>query len=488
MRRRHSTENKGASLAFLNKVAIFVLFTLIPLSLNAGIGTQMANMFGSMSNSTSPTTVGNAVGTGVIGFGGFTMKNHISNVNLVSWVPPSFSAGCGGIDWYGGSISFINKGEFQQLLRDIASNGASAAIGYAFHVALDAMCPSCLMVMTQLQEKIAKMNSWMSDSCRAGSSLVDALTPDGLKTKIETDTRIKAVASGTDSFFEKLGFDTKRSLKQTREQDIDSDRLHPCEPPVNTLWCEMTTKGVAAKFENATATDYALLEGVMGLVGTLVIEPEKDGAGGEKSTPISVQANTTRLRDLINGGEDVKVLSCNGSYDPHGCLAPTPKDITLKGMKTYIAEVLLGDDLTGKTSGVVYKFINQPKTALTSTEKNIYLNLPLGAGEMIRRLANLQPGMVVNFVNVITPYLALEMVTRMVDDMVIAARQSAGMANSAYAEYLNKIVKEAQKDIRAEKQALQTKYGSPGDILVHYKNLLDVAASFNYGIDIVGNR
>ncbi len=54
-------------------------------------------------------------------------------------VPPSFSAGCGGIDLFGGSFSFINMNQFVDLMRAVASNAA----GYAFQLAINAMCPDC---------------------------------------------------------------------------------------------------------------------------------------------------------------------------------------------------------------------------------------------------------------------------------------------------------------------------------------------------------
>ena len=458
---------------------------------SAGLGTQMLNMFGSMSNSTPSTFVGNTTGTGVIGGPGFVMKNHISSTNLVAWVPPSFSAGCGGIDWYAGSLSFINKGEFQQLLRDIASNGASAAIGYAFEVALDAMCPSCLSVMEQLQQKIAKMNGIMSDSCRAGEWLVDTLTPDGLRNKKEIKDRMTSVARATDSLFENLGFKVNKSGQELEYESRggDTSKEEPCSAPVNVLWCTMREKDAAAGFESANADDTDLMQAIMGLVGTVIIDQEQDytkGGTPAKSTPIFPRKGVVKIRDLVNGGDDVMSLKCKDGTGAKQCLKVEEEKTHLKGMEEYISEVLLGTTGDGKTDGVVYKFVYTPKVALTDTERKVYKNLPLGAGEMIRKIANVQPDLAVPFVRAVLPHLAFEMVVRLVDDMIMAARETAGKSNSLYMPMLNEVVREALEEIRGEKVVMQQKYGSVASIFEVYNNLMTVAQANEYDLVIGG--
>ena len=75
---------------------------------------------------------------------------------------PSFNAGCGGIDLFAGSFSFISAEQFQNLLRAIAANAA----GYAFEVALGAMCKECLETMETLQKKIQALNQGFANSCQ----------------------------------------------------------------------------------------------------------------------------------------------------------------------------------------------------------------------------------------------------------------------------------------------------------------------------------
>ena len=68
----------------------------------------------------------------------------IANLQL-----PSAKAGCGGIDIFAGSFSFINAGEIVALLKAIANN----AVGFAFSLAIDTVCPECSKIMPNLRKK-----------------------------------------------------------------------------------------------------------------------------------------------------------------------------------------------------------------------------------------------------------------------------------------------------------------------------------------------
>ena len=60
-------------------------------------------------------------------------RTPIRSVNVVSFDPPRFAAGCGGIDMYMGSFSFINGDQIVATLRAIGQN----AKGLLFKMAID---------------------------------------------------------------------------------------------------------------------------------------------------------------------------------------------------------------------------------------------------------------------------------------------------------------------------------------------------------------
>lgn len=140
---------------------------------------EMGRLFDALVNVTQPTAhLGQR--RGVLSAGSVVTRHRLMDPSLVSFVPPSFEAGCGGIDLFGGSFSFINLEQFTQLLRAIASNAA----GYAFQLALTTMAPSAAEVIEQLQKKVQQLNQLFGSSCQLAQGLVndtvEAVTLTGL--------------------------------------------------------------------------------------------------------------------------------------------------------------------------------------------------------------------------------------------------------------------------------------------------------------------
>ena len=77
--------------------------------------TKMDTVFGSMSNVTKPG-VFETQRRGVLSGGSVYVRNPVMNTQLINFQPPSWNASCGGIDFFGGSFSFINADQFVQLL------------------------------------------------------------------------------------------------------------------------------------------------------------------------------------------------------------------------------------------------------------------------------------------------------------------------------------------------------------------------------------
>ena len=130
-----------------------------PANLNAEMQ-AMFNDLGALGNVTSPGAFrGQAMNlyTG----GGLMMRAPGRNYPLVNAQLPSLRAGCGGIDLFGGSFSFINKAQFVSLLQNIGAN----AVGYAFKLALQSISPDIDKLLTELQDQINKINTMNINSC-----------------------------------------------------------------------------------------------------------------------------------------------------------------------------------------------------------------------------------------------------------------------------------------------------------------------------------
>jgi conjugative transfer pilus assembly protein TraH len=146
-------------------IAAFVLM-VAPVFAFAGIFADLGSMV--MSNSTAAGTMSTKDRVGVF-MGGFQMRTPIQSVNLVTFDPPRIDAGCGGIDLYGGSFSFINGQQLIQIFRQVAANAA----GLAFKAAIKAISPSLDALITEFQTLLQNMNNLAKNSCQLAHMLVD---------------------------------------------------------------------------------------------------------------------------------------------------------------------------------------------------------------------------------------------------------------------------------------------------------------------------
>jgi predicted DsbA family dithiol-disulfide isomerase len=113
---------------------------------------------------------------------------------------------------FGGSFSFINFNQFVQLMRNVAGNAA----GYAFQLAVGAMCPWCASVMTDLQKKIQEMNQMFSNSCRLAQGLVN----DTVKALTETLNRLTRQADNKIDMKMRAGVTSKKRDVFKKLRDI----------------------------------------------------------------------------------------------------------------------------------------------------------------------------------------------------------------------------------------------------------------------------
>jgi conjugative transfer pilus assembly protein TraH len=84
-------------------------------------------------------------------------------------------AGCGGIDIFAGSFSFINASEIVAMLKAVANN----AVGFAFSLAIDTVCPECSKIMQEFSQKAQLMNNLNINSCELAQGLVGGIWPKG---------------------------------------------------------------------------------------------------------------------------------------------------------------------------------------------------------------------------------------------------------------------------------------------------------------------
>ncbi len=427
-----------------------------------GIGNQMTEMFDTMLNYTEPTAhLGQR--RGVLTGGSVNARNRIINESLWHVVPPSFDAGCGGIDLFAGSFSFISAEQFQNLLRAIAAN----ASGYAFEVALGAMCKECLETMETLQKKVQALNQGFANSCQLAKGLVNDVA-DAFDMKHKDNTSLLGMVKGLGDVFE------------TRSSASGSDpiaQVHDNVPPEertqiegNLVWQALKRKGAAGWFADG---DDTLLEAMMSLTGSVIVgapEAAPDGQG-ENHRITYLPGNLLKASDLLNGTRDredaaqwdnawshrVRLYQCGPAGGPidrseNGCLAPSVTEDAVNGMIQRVKDVLIGVRPYGagaETVGLVQKF-RLGQGAITAAEQAFMQYAPNGLGAGIRTLARYDEGMARLFVE-----------------------QAAALHEHAYAKQLQTQIEQARSQLYREYEVLDDRYGNPQTLLAYYQGLVE---------------
>ena len=73
------------------------------------------------------------------------------------------------VDFFAGSFSFINADQFVALMKATAANAA----GYAFQLAMSAMCETCMAAIETLQKKVQELNQYFGNSCQLAQGIVN---------------------------------------------------------------------------------------------------------------------------------------------------------------------------------------------------------------------------------------------------------------------------------------------------------------------------
>lgn len=303
----------------------------MPIPVLANMQQQVNSMFGQLMNVTAPGAYQTAT-RGVVTGGGVVLRNKITTANLIDITPPSAKGGCGGINLYTGSFSFVNAEEFVALMRNVASNAVGVVSGYAFMLALEYMDAQTSGVIKNITGRIQQLNQMFSNSCQLASGIVNG----GMKA-LEENRDFKSASNAfvknvSDDFF------GARSQKQgTAFQRLqDAGKLEKCVEAGNVVWCAMQKVGLASQImfgsdENA--------EYIMSITGSYIVSLKEDKEGGKSPHPAPLPPLITdkALSIFVEGTQDseAQIYECKDE----GCLDIGKQSLgTFKGLKQRIIE------------------------------------------------------------------------------------------------------------------------------------------------------
>ncbi|MBU2952322.1 conjugal transfer protein TraH [Marinobacter sp. F3R08] len=386
---------------------------------SAGMQDQMESMFGQMANATDPSAFKSKTRGGMT-FGGVSIRTPIVDQNIATWVPPSASGGCGGIDMSGGSFSFIDGQEIVNTLQKVAAN----AEGYAFQLALDAVYPEGAAWIETFQKKMQSLNEYLGNSCQLAQGIVND-TAGAFDLAQNSQSRTEATIGGaTEDFFQSWSDNWTPQNAQTNPETAQFYE----DSRGNFVYRAMIEGGAVSIFPDG---DKDMAEHLMSLLGAVIVpltpqdgtyesSPAFAGKTGDKVNISQYVSPTFDLEAFVFGRSGpiasstgspapLQVFRCGTSADDEKyCDEPTVQTSDFEGFAEKVLKALVG---SASSPGIINKMTTNQGT-FTLEEKGIFISLPEAQGTWLRNVAVKAPGAAQGFAKKAAYGLALDMAFR----------------------------------------------------------------------------
>ena len=159
----------------MNKWVIGVLVCALANSAYSNVSQDLDSFFngiGFASNVTNPAAF-ESQAAGFFGGGSLYTRSQVRQYQLVQLDLPSYRAGCGGIDLYTGSLSFLSHDKLVDLGKSVMTNSGA----YAVDVMLATTVPELKQVRDYLQGLEQAANHASINSCELSQNLVGGVFP-----------------------------------------------------------------------------------------------------------------------------------------------------------------------------------------------------------------------------------------------------------------------------------------------------------------------
>ncbi|ECB4487275.1 conjugal transfer protein TraH [Salmonella enterica subsp. enterica] len=388
---------------------------------------QFFNKLGFASNTTQPA-VWQGQAAGYATGGSLYARTQVKNIQLVSMTLPDINAGCGGIDAYLGSFSFINGEQLQRFVKQIMSNAA----GYFFDLALQTTVPEIKTAKDFLQKMASDINSMNLSSCQAAQGIVGGLFP---RTQVSQQKVCQDIAGESNIFADwaasRQGCTVGGESDRVRDKASDKDKERVTKN-INIMWNALAKNRM---FDG----NKELKEFVMTLTGSLVF-----GTNGE-ITPLPARTTDREIiRALMEGGT-AKVYHCNDSDKCLKVVADTPVTISKNNaLKSQITKLL---------SSIQNKAISD--TALDDKEKGFISSTTI---PVFKYLVDPQMlGVSNSLIYQLTDYIGYDILLQYIQELIQQARAmiATGNYDEAVIAHITDNLNEASRQIATFQSQVQ---------------------------------
>lgn len=231
--------------------------------------------------------------------GSVSVRIPQKNYQLYSFSPPSVSGGCGGIDAFAGSFSFINS----QNLINVLQNIGSAALSQSFFLAIDAMSPMVGVNLKQLMDKLQKATNQQVNACEAGKLMANTMLGDTPKKMNKWASENALDFAVLNSFFS----DREEARLNIAGDDVQLANYTNAAaaaghfPLGNLVWNALALQNQNAIGDDKVSEFEARL--IISLVGTTIVtnSPSEAAAGrqAQKMVTVSPLISAERLENFV---------------------------------------------------------------------------------------------------------------------------------------------------------------------------------------------
>ena len=381
---------------------------------NAQVGAELNDFFndmGASANATGPTAY-QGQSAGYYSGGNIWTRFPQKSVNPVNLQLPSIKAGCGGIDVFSGSFSFINTDEIVAMLKATANN----ALGFAFQLAIKSISPQIASTIEEMAQKAQQMNQFNMNSCETAQNLVGGLW--GKSDRMSSEI-CKSIGNSQGLFSDWAKGRHECGTGGQRESTIaaNSDPNIPSES-YNFTWdmLKQSYPSFSPQFR----------EYLMTFVGTVIYYQDGDGSG-KRGYQFFGQGDRALLTALLDGTNSVTMLKCD-TIDK--CLNPTTQTMSVdqaQALKPRVRAMI--ESMNAKI---------RSNTALTSDEIGLLgaTTIPLYKIISVNAAATLG-GMTANDMNDLAEIVSMDLLDALAQQYYGYASRGVGTFQNANEEALS---------------------------------------------------
>ena len=287
---------------------------------------QLFDDMGAFGNVTGPGAY-RAQGMNVVTGGNLFMRTPQRNYNPGSATLPSLKMGCGGIDLYAGSFSFISKSELVSMMKNIGSS----AVSYAFKLALDSISPQINKTLTELQQTAQDLNAMNINSCEAGEAVARGVAGDWQRSA-QYFAKVTAPVTGlfTDHSEAREAVQGDNAKVNAAISAVTDPATREQVQPGNIAWRALS------RLAGLDVDDRKIL---MALSGTTIISSDQTST----VAPLYKEPKAITIQQFIRGNQNGKlpVYGCVDSTTPEGCLVLSDDELAVTAFAQKVEAKLL---------------------------------------------------------------------------------------------------------------------------------------------------